>query len=107
MDEAADGGIESSTAVRAAAGRPSRRGVLAGAAVALGSGTLLETGSAHAATTAAHTVAAGAGSTASAPAPVGFVLSHEQFRTPHLVHWARLAEEAGFRHVWTSDHFQP
>ncbi len=107
MDEAADGGIDSSTGVRAAAGRPSRRGVLAGAAAALGTGTLLETGSAHAATTAAGTVAAGAGSTASASAPVGFVLSHEQFRTPHLVHWARLAEEAGFRHVWTSDHFQP
>src|ERR1700742_1803471 len=38
---------------------------------------------------------------------VGFVLSHEQFRTDQLVAQARVAEEAGFQHVWASDHIQP
>ncbi|WP_344919593.1 F420-dependent hydroxymycolic acid dehydrogenase [Streptosporangium oxazolinicum] len=39
--------------------------------------------------------------------PVGFVLSHEQFRTPDLVRFAELAEQAGFSQVWTSDHSHP
>lgn len=38
---------------------------------------------------------------------VGFVLSHEQFRTDRLVAQARAAEEAGFQYVWASDHIQP
>src|SRR4051812_41816345 len=38
---------------------------------------------------------------------VGFVLSHEQFRTPQLVDFARHAERAGFDRVWASDHTQP
>lgn len=38
---------------------------------------------------------------------VGFVLSHEQFRTDRLVAQAQAAEEAGFHHVWASDHIQP
>ena len=38
---------------------------------------------------------------------VGFVLSHEQFRTDQLVAQARAAEEAGFQYVWASDHIQP
>jgi TAT-translocated FGD2 family F420-dependent dehydrogenase len=37
----------------------------------------------------------------------GFVLSHEQFRTPDLVNYAQLAEQAGFERVWASDHTQP
>ncbi|RKS73974.1 TAT-translocated FGD2 family F420-dependent dehydrogenase [Motilibacter peucedani] len=40
-------------------------------------------------------------------AKVGFVLSHEQFRTQSLVSWASQAEAVGFSHVWTSDHLQP
>jgi TAT-translocated FGD2 family F420-dependent dehydrogenase len=39
--------------------------------------------------------------------PVGFVLSHEQFRTPQLVDYAQHAEQAGFGRVWASDHTQP
>ncbi|PJE23080.1 F420-dependent hydroxymycolic acid dehydrogenase [Mycobacterium paragordonae] len=47
-----------------------------------------------------------------APAPaqprnVGFVLSHEQFRTDQLVAQAQAAEKAGFQYVWASDHLQP
>lgn len=44
------------------------------------------------------------------PAPpkgVGFVLSHEQFRTDHLVAQAQAAEKSGFQYVWASDHLQP
>ncbi|WP_432570575.1 TIGR03557 family F420-dependent LLM class oxidoreductase [Kineococcus sp. SYSU DK005] len=40
-------------------------------------------------------------------APVGFVLSHEQFRTQDLVRWGAQAERAGFGQLWTSDHIQP
>jgi len=39
--------------------------------------------------------------------PVGYVLSHEQFRTPDLVRWGHEADEAGFGYLWTSDHIQP
>ncbi|ORV62858.1 F420-dependent hydroxymycolic acid dehydrogenase [Mycobacterium europaeum] len=50
--------------------------------------------------------------TPAAPPPtaakaVGVVLSHEQFRTDQLVAQARAAEQAGFQHVWASDHIQP
>ena len=50
--------------------------------------------------------------TSSGPAPspskgVGFVLSHEQFRTDQLVAQAQAAEKAGFQYVWASDHLQP
>ncbi|HET9889416.1 MAG TPA: F420-dependent hydroxymycolic acid dehydrogenase [Mycobacterium sp.] len=38
---------------------------------------------------------------------VGFVLSHEQFRTDRLVAQAQAAEQAGFQYVWASDHIQP
>jgi TAT-translocated FGD2 family F420-dependent dehydrogenase len=38
---------------------------------------------------------------------VGFVLSHEQFRTDQLVAQAQAAERAGFQYVWASDHLQP
>jgi F420-dependent hydroxymycolic acid dehydrogenase len=38
---------------------------------------------------------------------VGFVLAHEQFRTDQLVDQAVAAEQAGFSHVWASDHLQP
>lgn len=38
---------------------------------------------------------------------VGFVLSHEQFRTDQLVAQAQAAEHAGFQHLWASDHIQP
>ncbi|OHV05653.1 F420-dependent hydroxymycolic acid dehydrogenase [Mycobacterium talmoniae] len=42
------------------------------------------------------------------PGPgVGFVLSHEQFTTAQLVEQAVAAEQAGFQHVWASDHVQP
>jgi TAT-translocated FGD2 family F420-dependent dehydrogenase len=40
-------------------------------------------------------------------APVGFVLSHEQFPGPKLVHWAPQVEQYGFSYAWTSDHLQP
>ncbi|HTX97116.1 MAG TPA: F420-dependent hydroxymycolic acid dehydrogenase [Mycobacterium sp.] len=40
-------------------------------------------------------------------AGVGFVLSHEQFRTDQLVTQAQAAERAGFQYVWASDHIQP
>jgi TAT-translocated FGD2 family F420-dependent dehydrogenase len=40
-------------------------------------------------------------------AQVGFVLGHEQFRTPDLVRFAELADRAGFSHVWASDHIHP
>ncbi|GLW12563.1 F420-dependent hydroxymycolic acid dehydrogenase [Microtetraspora sp. NBRC 13810] len=40
-------------------------------------------------------------------APAGFVLGHEQFRTPDLVRFAERAERAGFGYVWTSDHAHP
>jgi hypothetical protein len=50
--------------------------------------------------------------TSTGPAPssgrgVGFVLSHEQFRTDQLVAQAQAAERAGFQYVWASDHIQP
>ncbi len=38
---------------------------------------------------------------------VGFILSHEQFRTDQLVRQAQAAEQAGFQYVWASDHIQP
>jgi len=48
---------------------------------------------------------------ASPPPPsgpgVGFVLSHEQFRTSELLDQAQAAEQAGFRYLWASDHLQP
>ena len=40
-------------------------------------------------------------------APVGFVLSHEQFPGPQLVDWADDVEKSGFGYAWTSDHLQP
>ncbi|MFC7645692.1 LLM class flavin-dependent oxidoreductase [Streptosporangium lutulentum] len=40
-------------------------------------------------------------------ARVGFVLGHEQFRTPALVSFAERADRAGFTHVWASDHSHP
>ena len=40
-------------------------------------------------------------------APVGFVLSHEQFPGPRLVGLAPKIEEYGFGYAWTSDHLQP
>jgi TAT-translocated FGD2 family F420-dependent dehydrogenase len=58
------------------------------------------------------TVAAGSACDAATPIPVrpkpvGFVLSHEQFRTTDLVGFAEQAERAGFGYVWASDHLQP
>ncbi|MFI5912028.1 TIGR03557 family F420-dependent LLM class oxidoreductase [Dactylosporangium sp. NPDC051541] len=50
------------------------------------------------------------GRAAAAPkagAEVGFVLSHEQFRTNELADLAVRAERAGFDRVWASDHSQP
>jgi TAT-translocated FGD2 family F420-dependent dehydrogenase len=38
---------------------------------------------------------------------VGFVLSQEQFPTAQLVEFAAAAEQAGFSHLWASDHLQP
>jgi TAT-translocated FGD2 family F420-dependent dehydrogenase len=35
------------------------------------------------------------------------VLSHEQFPTAQLVEFAAAAEQAGFSHLWASDHLQP
>lgn len=47
------------------------------------------------------------GSPAAGPARVGFVLSSEQFPTAKLVELAAAAEQAGFGHLWASDHLQP
>ena len=33
---------------------------------------------------------------------IGYVLSHEQFRTPHLLDFSVAAERAGFDMLWTS-----
>src|SRR5690606_13816218 len=38
---------------------------------------------------------------------IGFFLSTEEFTPAELVEQARLAEEAGFEHLWISDHFHP
>ncbi len=40
-------------------------------------------------------------------AQIGYVLSHEQFRTPQLLEFSVAAERAGFDMLWTSDHFHP
>lgn len=40
-------------------------------------------------------------------AQIGYVLSHEQFRTPDLLEFGAAAERAGFDMLWTSDHFHP
>jgi F420-dependent hydroxymycolic acid dehydrogenase len=48
-----------------------------------------------------------AGGGAAKAAPVGFVLSHEQFPTQKLVSYAEQAEQAGFGYLWASDHLQP
>ncbi len=54
---------------------------------------------------------AGSPSTSASAPPsgrsVGFVLSHEQFTTAQLVDQAQVAEQAGFRYLWASDHLQP
>ncbi|HYZ37856.1 MAG TPA: F420-dependent hydroxymycolic acid dehydrogenase [Pseudonocardiaceae bacterium] len=47
------------------------------------------------------------GSSATGQARVGFVLSSEQFPTSKLVELAAAAEQAGFGHLWASDHLQP
>jgi TAT-translocated FGD2 family F420-dependent dehydrogenase len=66
------------------------------------------------ATTAGAAGAAPRATTGPAPADavygglrLGFVLSHEQFRTQRLVELGRRAEQRGFSHVWMSDHAQP
>jgi F420-dependent hydroxymycolic acid dehydrogenase len=51
--------------------------------------------------------AATSGGSPNSAAPVGFVLSHEQFPTPDLLSLAEQAEQAGFGYVWASDHLQP
>lgn len=38
---------------------------------------------------------------------IGYVLSHEQFRTPELLEIGVAAEEAGFDMLWASDHIHP
>lgn len=40
-------------------------------------------------------------------AKIGYVMSHEQFRAPRLIEFAKLAEQQGFTTLWTSDHFHP
>ena len=55
----------------------------------------------------AHQRGSPAGPAPAAGKGVGLVLSHEQFRTDQLLTQARVAEEAGFQHVWASDHIQP
>ncbi|WP_250009324.1 F420-dependent hydroxymycolic acid dehydrogenase [Actinoplanes sp. M2I2] len=75
----------------------SRRRVLAAAAA----------GAAAPAITAAGPAVAHSGTPHRPARKVGFVLSHEQFRTPQLVDFARHAERAGFDRVWASDHTQP
>jgi TAT-translocated FGD2 family F420-dependent dehydrogenase len=77
--------------------RASRRGVLAATALGVVAPTLTAAGPAAAHSRTPHRPAR----------RVGFVLSHEQFRTPQLVDFARRAEQAGFERVWASDHTQP
>src|SRR5438105_8315493 len=38
---------------------------------------------------------------------VGFMLGHEQFTVPQLVETGKMAAQAGFNLLATSDHFQP
>ncbi|MDA4137407.1 MAG: TIGR03557 family F420-dependent LLM class oxidoreductase [Thaumarchaeota archaeon] len=38
---------------------------------------------------------------------VAYALSHETYTVPQLVEYGVLAERAGFKMAWTSDHFQP
>lgn len=38
---------------------------------------------------------------------IGFHASHEQFKPSELLHYVQLAEQAGFTHVLSSDHFHP
>lgn len=72
----------------------------------LGRRSVLTGGLAGLASLAAPT-AASAATRPPAGAPVGFVLSHEQFPGPQLVDWSDDIEKAGFGYAWTSDHLQP
>jgi F420-dependent hydroxymycolic acid dehydrogenase len=38
---------------------------------------------------------------------IGYMLGHEQFTVPELLHLGTLASQAGFQLLATSDHFQP
>lgn len=98
-DNAPEGGGSASTL--------DRRTLLAGAA---GAALAATTGTARAqqATPSASPMASPVADLAAAGGPkFGFVLAHEQFRTPDLVEFAVLAEQAGFDEVWTSDHSHP
>ncbi len=90
---------EADSAAPSTAGRLTRRGF---GAVALAAAAAVSTAA----------PAAAAAATRSAPVAggrrrLGFVLSHEQFRTDDLVCFAAEAEHAGFASVWASDHTQP
>lgn len=75
--------------------------------VAAGAGMLGSVGLSGGCTTQDTDHATSAGPPPPSGRGVGFVLSHEQFRTDRLVAQAQAAEEAGFHHVWASDHIQP
>lgn len=75
--------------------------------VAAGAGMLGSVGLSDGCTTRGTDHATSAGPPPPSGKGVGFVLSHEQFRTDRLVAQAQAAEEAGFHHVWASDHIQP
>jgi coenzyme F420-dependent glucose-6-phosphate dehydrogenase len=38
---------------------------------------------------------------------IGYHVSHEQFKPGQLLKWTQLAEQAGFTHALSSDHFLP
>ncbi|MGI4893925.1 MAG: TIGR03557 family F420-dependent LLM class oxidoreductase [Janthinobacterium lividum] len=105
---------EPSTAAQPTGTRVTRRGLVAGAALGA---TAFGVANAAPATAATPAQASGQGQGQASGNrhpwwprrswPVGFVLSHEQFRTPDLVRWGSQAERAGFDYLWTSDHIQP
>ena len=41
------------------------------------------------------------------PPHIGYHVSHEQFKPSQLLKWTQLAEQAGFTHALSSDHFLP
>jgi F420-dependent hydroxymycolic acid dehydrogenase len=75
--------------------------------MAAGAGILSTAGLSGGCGTAGHDHVTPTGPAPSSGKGVGFVLSHEQFRTDQLVAQAQAAEQAGFQYVWASDHMQP
>lgn len=87
----------------------SRRSFVAGAAALAGAAAIVGVPGVANAAPAVPSAASPAAPPANRPhsSGVGFVLSHEQFRTDELIGFATTAERVGFSSVWASDHTQP